>query len=920
MSDIQTYLRQILDAVYGEEVRNSIHDAISTMNSDLESAIQDDLNPLAFKGNLGESGGTNNNLNNLIQTDQRGIWRLLGGTTYTNVPSDFVNSKQAYLIMYAFGTSGSTATVIKQEIHYFSDSGANANMSWSRVYLSGEWQPWHKNVDNTLSIEGAAADSKSVGDLSSGFGNAKYFPLIDASRPVGSSNPAVVNNGDGSYTLNTTGHGRILWGKNGSKVHLKPGLYVLYGVPDGYSFIAKEHELSGLVGKNYSLDPACIRVEEEDDYYIGHRMDSNPSTSFTIWPSLFKSIGGDNQDKIDESMHTIDLLKHDVHELTASLNWEVGGIAVDTGKNYDAQKNRIRTPYLYTDKDLTVVQNEVVQGYSVWYGVFMWNAYNPTGNCDTVVQPIRLPQEYTIPKNTYFRILVASANLSTDIQDIYDSVLYRSIKIVDSDGYDLLQQMNVTVPKLSDNANAVMFDALDAKSQLMWEVGGINNDTGKDYNAQTNRIRTAGLRYTDRDLIICRGDNVTEYPYDYRVHFWDDGDYSHSKTSDSGWIRLPAEYTIPAGSYFRIVINAGGSYPVITDVVNSSMFKAFNITNKRGKVLNDYIYGLSSSAIDGLNAEMKPFVQSLKKSYPPNAKSVYSQQYSPLSILHFSDIHRKQELWKRIMDYADANSSYIDFALHTGDYCDADQSSYTDLYAVQTPESVVVYNCIGNHDAYITMEDGINPDKSVAYNKLFNHTSGWDVTYEQDINYSMTYYKDFTESNIRLIVLDNYYDVQQQCVWLANVMNDAKERGLSVVTAAHQLTAPPSEKVDATFQTLMPFSWIATTDFDAVIGTAIQNGCNHIVHLAGHEHTDWFYRTANGVLNCAVECATTYLGWTEGDRVANTKSMDCFNVTAIDTELHTIKIARIGHNTDSYNREKNVLSYDYANDEVLWNG
>ena len=165
MSDIQTYLQQILDAVYGEEVRGSIHDAIATMNSDLESAIQDDLNPLAFKGNLGESGGTNNNLNNLVQTDQRGIWRLLGGTTYTNVPSDFINSKQAYLIMYAFGTSGSTATVIKQEIHYFSDSGANANMSWSRVYLSGEWQPWHKSVDSTLTINGAAADAGATGDL-----------------------------------------------------------------------------------------------------------------------------------------------------------------------------------------------------------------------------------------------------------------------------------------------------------------------------------------------------------------------------------------------------------------------------------------------------------------------------------------------------------------------------------------------------------------------------------------------------------------------------------------------------------------------------------------------------------------------------------------------------------------------------------
>lgn len=202
MSDIQTYLRQILDAVYGEEVRNSIHDAISTMNSDLESAIQDDLNPLAFKGNLGESGGTNNNLNNLIQTDQRGIWRLLGGTTYTNVPSDFVNSKQAYLIMYAFGTSGSTATVIKQEIHYFSDSGANANMSWSRVYLSGEWQPWHKNVDNSLSIEGAAADAKATGNLKSSLSNLSKLNYAAQINTLDTVVPFHANIGD-SVTIKT---------------------------------------------------------------------------------------------------------------------------------------------------------------------------------------------------------------------------------------------------------------------------------------------------------------------------------------------------------------------------------------------------------------------------------------------------------------------------------------------------------------------------------------------------------------------------------------------------------------------------------------------------------------------------------------------------------------------------------------------
>lgn len=171
MSDIQTYLQQILDAVYGEEVRGSIHDAISEMNSDLEAAIRDDLNPLAFKGDLGVSSGTSNDLNSLTGTDQRGIWRLLGSHTYTNVPSDFDNGKAAYLIMYAFGTAGQTATNIKQEIHYFSSSGINENLYWSRNYLSGSWSEW---------------ESLSTDELFDG------FPF----RPVFLDNPEILYNGN----------------------------------------------------------------------------------------------------------------------------------------------------------------------------------------------------------------------------------------------------------------------------------------------------------------------------------------------------------------------------------------------------------------------------------------------------------------------------------------------------------------------------------------------------------------------------------------------------------------------------------------------------------------------------------------------------------------------------------------------------
>lgn len=52
-------------------------------------------------------------------------------------------------------------------------------------------------------------------------------------------------------------------------------------------------------------------------------------------------------------------------------------------------------------------------------------------------------------------------------------------------------------------------------------------------------------------------------------------------------------------------------------------------------------------------------------------------------------------------------------------------------------------------------------------------------------------------------------------------------------------------------------------------------------------------------------------------RVKGTKSEDCFNVVAIDTELGLIKVIRIGANTDHYMHTKNAFCYDYINKKVI---
>ena len=298
MSDIQTYLQQILDAVYGEEVRGSIHDAIAEMNSDLESAIQDDLNPLAFKGNLGESGGTTYNLNNLTTTDQRGIWRLLGSHTYTNVPSDYDGSKAGYLIVYSFGTSGSTASNIKQELHYFSSSGINENIYWSRNYLNGSWSDWESLSTDELFDE---------------------FPF----RPVFLDNPEILYNGSNTptYILHDATYSKLHFnditattGTRAKGGHIKPP-YQITCLSDGATtkamvYVDANYEninisLSVRLSTGYSWAPTftvlsgSVQVTGSGFYGITltNRVGSSPGASKyqylfmeTSNPSLFKSV------------------------------------------------------------------------------------------------------------------------------------------------------------------------------------------------------------------------------------------------------------------------------------------------------------------------------------------------------------------------------------------------------------------------------------------------------------------------------------------------------------------------------------------------------------------------------------------------------------------------------------------------------
>lgn len=333
-----------------------------------------------------------------------------------------------------------------------------------------------------------------------------------------------------------------------------------------------------------------------------------------------------------------------------------------------------------------------------------------------------------------------------------------------------------------------------------------------------------------------------------------------------------------------------------------------------------------NKSIIELNKDVESFVIQASASRTEFFKQKFDDKCSVLQFLHFSDVHMRLDCWDRVIEYLNYYKDYISFALHTGDYCEDSQERYNDLYGDGIKSERIVYNCIGNHDTnsvdQITRVRTIT-EKDKPHALLFNHTEGWDVNYF-DVKFPMSYYKDFPESNIRMIVLDCYYDIEEQKRQLAEILRDAREKGFYVITAMHELTGAIEESFGVTFNTINDYKGLLGKQrqrvYEQAIVDFVKDGGVHICHFAGHDHHDGFGITENGILNSIVPCATTWAGWSDGKRVEGTKTQDCFNIVSIDPNLKLLKIVRVGDNSDHFLREKRLLCFDYEKRKVIFNG
>jgi predicted phosphodiesterase len=309
-----------------------------------------------------------------------------------------------------------------------------------------------------------------------------------------------------------------------------------------------------------------------------------------------------------------------------------------------------------------------------------------------------------------------------------------------------------------------------------------------------------------------------------------------------------------------------------------------------------------------------------------NARHIKGNSGTPLTLLHFSDIHADTSALSRIMK--DAESYTLDGKICTGDMVGNNSEQITSWWDAS------VMTCIGNHDS-------ASYDSSTGYNwtalSMANRDAyyitpfkaNWGVTHTTGKSY---YYKDYTTQKVRLIVMDgmlyndNGADATAQTAWLADLLASAITNNLHVLIAIH---APHggAVPVECSFsrygQDTMPTYSDCNTPQVVIdtVATAIGNGLHFIGYLVGHTHQDniWDAENDKKQFMYCVTCAnvSNVNQWKNSDQNRSVTE-DAYNIVTIDTTNTLVKIVRGGGaDIDDHMRTREAICIDYSTGDVV---
>lgn len=324
--------------------------------------------------------------------------------------------------------------------------------------------------------------------------------------------------------------------------------------------------------------------------------------------------------------------------------------------------------------------------------------------------------------------------------------------------------------------------------------------------------------------------------------------------------------------------------------------------------------------------------------------------HKPFTFIHFSDMHGDTNALKRIIDFNNKYSQYIQAVVHSGDAVPACyEEGYPSIWSVELAGGNRILEVIGNHEAYTNGLSGCK-SWSVGYSAKQCYTRYIaPMADEVDSVADKCYWsKVFADSNIMMIAIDNYHwkevirskeegypvlnqypngdvlDHGEQAAWFISKLEEARTAGYFVIVTCHN----PSniDRVDCSFNTLDPMvvDQLQTEAINAV-QDFIDNGGHFISWICGHSHVDYFgpiKEHPDQLMICIDKAgcnAESGLPWTGVARVADTRSENLFNIVSVETDFKIISLFRIGSEYDKYGRHIGQLVYDYGNHKLLWN-
>lgn len=353
------------------------------------------------------------------------------------------------------------------------------------------------------------------------------------------------------------------------------------------------------------------------------------------------------------------------------------------------------------------------------------------------------------------------------------------------------------------------------------------------------------------------------------------------------------------------ILTVGGEYIIINTA--SGLATAYT-TNEIS-----YFYKALKDAENKVKSGKKPL---------NTAWQEYLTQPPVLTLAHISDYHGDGEELEYIYDKWASVIGLADDWICTGDLV-AERFSDPFVY-YPTTDNVMAKSTmlvIGNHDALNSPAwDWTDiATQSQLYNKFFAPTiANWGVVHSGTDTY---YYKDYENSNIRLIVLNDMLEdaeMQGQLYWLENT---ALQTTHNVIIAKHYLPPTPV-RIPCTFTAVdRPATGNGNTTIAEIVQRFINNGGTFICYLTGHTHFDLisYVDTYPQQLIITMDATGRHAcnDWSDMMRYNDEISRDLFNMIQFDTSSELIKITRCGANYDRYLRHKDTFCISYRTQQII---